>query len=226
MPALFLNRADAGRQLAARLNDLRGQPEVVVLGLPRGGVPVAHEVARTLGAPLDVFIVRKIGVPAEPELAMGAVASGGVRVVNTEVVRMLGIERRVFDQVTEAEQRELTRREQRYRQGRPFPPLRGTTVVLVDDGVATGSTMRAAVLALRQHEPATIIVATPVMSLSARAALEKVADRCVFIATPEPFYGVAAWYRDFTQTTDEEVDALLAERAGTPPDQALAGNPV
>jgi predicted phosphoribosyltransferase len=226
MSALFLNRTEAGRQLAARLAELRSQPEVIVLGLPRGGVPVAHEVARALGAPLDIFTVRKIGVPAEPELAMGAVASGGVRVVNTEVVRMLGIERRVFDQVTEAEQRELARREERYRQGRPFPPLRGATVVLVDDGVATGSTMRAAVLALRQHEPATIIVATPVMSLSAKAALEQVADRCVFVATPEPFFGVAAWYRDFTQTTDEEVDALLAARAGTPPDQALAGNPV
>jgi predicted phosphoribosyltransferase len=226
MPALFLNRTEAGRQLAAKLTDLRGQPEVVVLGLPRGGVPVAHEVARGLGAPLDVFVVRKIGVPGEPELAMGAVASGGARVVNTEVVRMLGIERRVFDQVTEVEQRELARREQRYRQGRPFPSLLGATVVLVDDGVATGSTMRAAVLALRHHEPAAIVAAAPVMSLSARAALEKVADRCVFVATPEPFYGVAAWYQDFTQTTDEEVDAVLAESGTTPPNPALAGNPV
>lgn len=209
MHTLFNDRQDAGRQLAARLAGFRGRPDVVVLGLPRGGIPVAAEVAQALGARLDCFVVRKIGVPEEPELAMGAVASGGVRVVNTDVVQALGIERRIFDQVTEVEQREVARRERLYRGDRPFPSLTGQTVILVDDGVATGSTMSAGALALRQHEPARIIAAAPVMSLSARDALARAADECVAVATPEPFYGVATWYRDFTQTTDQEVEAAL-----------------
>jgi predicted phosphoribosyltransferase len=163
---------------------------------------------------LDVFVVRKIGVPGQPELAMGAVASGGVRVVNEQVVRALRIDRRTFDEMTVAEQRELARREQLYRRGRPFPALRGATVLLVDDGVATGSTMQAAVLALREHQPAAILAAAPVMSLSARDTLAKTADGCGFVATPEVFYGVGQWYDDFTQTTDDEVNALLAEGAG------------
>jgi predicted phosphoribosyltransferase len=153
---------------------------------------------------------------------MGAVASGGVRVVNTELVRALGIDRKEFDEITEIEQREVARREQRYRRGRPFPSLRGATVLLVDDGIATGSTMTAAVLALRQHEPAEIVVAVPVISLSARRALEQVADRTVWVAMPEPFYGVGAWYTDFAQTSDEEVEALLAGAAASP---ALAEQP-
>jgi predicted phosphoribosyltransferase len=174
---------------------------------------VAQEVARALDAPLDVFVVRKLGLPGQPEYAMGAVATGGVRVVNTEAVHALGIDRRTFDEVTEMEQRELARRERRYRQDRPFPELRGATVVLVDDGVATGSTMRAGVLALRQHQPAAIIAAAPVMSVSARDDLAKTADACAWVATPEPFYGVGMWYEDFAQTTDEEVNTILAEAA-------------
>lgn len=221
MPQLFSDRRDAGRQLASRLTYLVGKPNLVVLGLPRGGIPVAYEVAKALGAPLDVFVVRKIGVPGQPELAMGAVASGGVRVVNTEIVRGLGIDRRTFDEVTVEEQRELARRERLYHRDRPFPALRGVTVLLVDDGVATGSTMQAGVLALREHQPAAIVAAAPVMSMSARDTLAKVADACVFVATPEVFYGVGQWYDDFTQTTDDEVNALLSESTASPePDGA------
>jgi predicted phosphoribosyltransferase len=209
MIALFSDRQEAGQQLAAKLSHLAGREKLIVLGLPRGGVPVAAEVARALGTPLDVFVVRKLGVPGQEELAMGAVASGGVRVENEEVIRSLGITRRTLDDVTEAEQRELARREREYRHGRPFPTIRDGTVVLVDDGVATGSTMMAAVKALRQQGPAAIVVAAPVMSRSAQKALSRLADDCVVISTPEPFYGVGAWYQDFSQTTDEEVRALL-----------------
>jgi len=238
MIALFSDRQEAGQQLAAKLSHLAGREKLVVLGLPRGGVPVAAEVARALGAPLDVFVVRKLGVPGQEELAMGAVASGGVRVENEEVIRSLGIARRTLDEVTEVEKRELARREREYRRGRPFPLIHDGTVVLVDDGVATGSTMLAAVKALRQQGPAAIVAAAPVMSRSAQVALSQVADACVVVATPEPFYGVGAWYHDFTQTTDDEVRALLEQEtpaggspaAGTAPEPgdkelSRAGNP-
>lgn len=213
---LFADRRDAGRQLAGRLQYLASRPDLVVLALPRGGVPVGYEVAEALGAPLDVFVVRKLGVPGHQELAMGAVASGGVRVVNQEVVRQLGVSRETFDTVTDTERRELERREREYRRGRPFPDLRGTTVVLVDDGVATGSTMLAAVHAVRELGPVAVVVAAPVMSPEAQEALARVADRCERVVAPEPLIGVGMWYDDFTQTTDDEVRTLLSEATHRP----------
>jgi predicted phosphoribosyltransferase len=221
MSALFSDRRDAGRQLAARLTHLAGRPRLIVLGLPRGGVPVAGLVAQALGAPVDVFVVRKLGVPGHEELAMGAVATGGIRVINTETVATFGIPRRLVDEVTVEEQREVARRDQAYRGTRPFPDLSQATVVLVDDGVATGSTMLAALHALRQYAPARLIAAAPVMARSAVTALGQVADEVVTVATPEPFFGVGEWYRDFTQTSDAEV---LATLGGTAPGTSLAGS--
>ncbi|HTS90110.1 MAG TPA: phosphoribosyltransferase [Gemmatimonadales bacterium] len=211
MTPLFANRREAARQLAQKLQNLSGAPHLIVLGLPRGGVPVAATVAQALGAELDVFVVRKLGVPGHEELAMGAVASGGIRVVNEETFHALGISRHTLDAVTEAESREVIRRERLYRGDRPFPDLRGATVVLVDDGVATGSTMLAGLRALREHRPAKLVAAAPVMSRQAEHDLARVADACVTVATPEPFYGVGAWYGDFTQTTDAEVLAALQQ---------------
>lgn len=213
MSALFSDRRDAGRQLAARLRYLAGRPGLVILGLPRGGVPVAAEVANALNGQLDVFVVRKLGVPGQEELAMGAVASGAVRVLNAEIVDGLGIRPNVIDEVTARERRELERRERAYRGDRQLPELRHATVVLVDDGVATGATMLAAVRALRALGPATIVVAAPVMSTSAHAALSREADACIAVATPAPFYGVGQWFRDFAQTSDAEVLTLLDHSA-------------
>jgi predicted phosphoribosyltransferase len=209
----FHDRTEAGRALAARLKAFVGRPDVLVLALPRGGVPVAYEVARALQAPLDIFIVRKLGVPRHEELAMGALASGGVRVLNDEVVHDLGIPEAVIDAVTAQAQQELERRERLYRGERPPPDARGRTVILVDDGLATGSTMRAAVAALRRLGPARIIVAVPVGAAETCAALREEADAVLCQQTPEPFYAVGAWYQDFTQTTDEEVRDLLARAA-------------
>jgi predicted phosphoribosyltransferase len=222
MSALFADRQDAGRRLAARLQSLAGRSDVVVLALPRGGVPVAAEVAAALGAPLDVFVVRKLGVPGHEELAMGAVASGGVRVVNQEIVHASGVSRREFDDDTEREQREVERRERTYRGKRPFPNLRGATVLLIDDGVATGSTMMAGVLALRQHAAERIIAAAPVMAREAALALTRVADQCVYLAQPEPFFGVAMHYQDFGQTTDAEVLEILAAHSARSTDREVA----
>ena len=210
---LFIDRHDAGRQLAGRLQRLAGRPGLVVLGLPRGGVPVAYEVATALHAPLDVFVVRKLGVPGHEELAMGAVASGGVRVVNEDVVRQLGISRQTFDAITEEEEREVLRRDREYRVGRPFPTIRGATVILVDDGVATGSTVLAAVHALREFEPESIIVATPVIASETMRTIARAADGVEYVAMPEPFFGVGAHYEDFTQTPDDEVRRLLTDAA-------------
>ena len=206
---LFRDRADAGRRLAAKLSAYAGRPDVLVLALPRGGVPVAYEVAQALGAPLDVFLVRKLGVPGREELAMGAMATGGVRVINEDVVRTLGIPDDVIDAVAEKERRELARRERAYRDDRPPPDVRGKIVLLVDDGLATGSTMRAAIAALRRMHPARIVVAVPVGSVETCAEMADVADEVVCAETPEPFYAVGLWYEDFSQTTDEEVHALL-----------------
>ena len=205
---LFRDRAEAGRRLAERLGKLPG--DVLVLGLPRGGIPVAHEVARALGAPLDVFVVRKLGVPGQEELAMGAIATGGLRVLNRDVVDALGIPPRVIEEVAAAEGRELERRERSYRDDRKPPEVAGRTVVLVDDGLATGSTMRAAVAALRQQGPARIVVAVPVAAPSTCAELRAEVDDVVCVATPTPFLAVGRFYEDFSQTTDEEVRALLA----------------
>jgi predicted phosphoribosyltransferase len=209
---LFRDRTEAGRQLAAKLTAYADRPDVLVLALPRGGVPVAFEVARALHAPLDVFLVRKLGVPGHEELAMGAIASGGVRVLNEDAVRGLGIPDDVLDAVSEGELRELERRERAYRGGRPAPPVRGRTVILVDDGLATGSTMRAAVAALRRQGPARVVVAVPVGSPETCAEFQAEADEAVCARTPEPFYAVGLWYEDFSQTSDEEVRDLL-ERA-------------
>jgi putative phosphoribosyl transferase len=210
---IYHDRSDAGRALARRLARYANRPDVLVLALPRGGVPVAYEVARALNAPLDVFLVRKLGVPGQEELAMGAIATGGVRVLNEDVVRLLQIPDEVIDSVAETQWRELERRERAYRDDRPLPDVRGRTVILIDDGLATGSSMRAAVAALRQQGPARIVVAVPVASASACEDFRAEVDEVICGQTPEPFYAVGSWYEDFTQTTDAEVHALLEQAA-------------
>ncbi len=210
---VFSNRADAGRQLAAKLAEYAHLPNVLVLALPRGGVPVAFEVAEALDAPLDLFLVRKLGVPGHEELAMGAIATGGVRVLNEEVVRGLDIPEEVIATIAAKEQEELQRRERLYRGDRPAPEVTGCIVILVDDGLATGSTMRAAVAALRRQHPARIIVAVPVGAPETCAELGAEADEVVCAQTPEPFYAVGLWYADFSQTTDAEVRDLLKRAA-------------
>jgi len=210
----FRDRREAGRLLAARLSAYANRPDVVVLALPRGGVPVAAEVARALGAPLDVFVVRKLGVPGHEEFAFGAIATGGVRVLNEDVVRALQIPDRVIDAVAAREQEELARRERVYRGDRPPLDVRGRTVILVDDGLATGATMHAAIQALRQQQPARIVVAVPTASPETCDELKRVVDEVVCATTPDPFYAVGLWYEDFSQTTDEEVRELLARSAG------------
>jgi putative phosphoribosyl transferase len=207
----FRNRVHAGKVLAERLRAYANRPDVLVLALPRGGVPVAHEVAKALHVPMDVFLVRKLGVPGHEELAMGAVASGGVRVINEDVVRSLGIPDAVIDRVASKELIELSRREQAYRGNRPEPDIRGKTIILVDDGLATGSTMRAAVRALRTKQPAKIVVAVPIAAPETCDALAREVDEMVCAVTPEPFYAVGLWYDDFDQTSDDDVRALLAE---------------
>ncbi|MDQ1567492.1 MAG: hypothetical protein QOF96_2372, partial [Actinomycetota bacterium] len=209
--AVFRDRREAGRVLAARLDRYRGRPDVVVLALPRGGVPVAYEVAAALGAALDVFLVRKLGVPGREELAMGAIASGGVVVVNDDVVRALGLPPAAVQQVTEREAEELLRREAAYREGRPPPDVADRTVILVDDGLATGSSMRAAVLALRRLHPAHSVVAVPAAPQSTCEELAAEVDEVVCATTPSPFFAVGQSYWDFSQTTDEEVRRLLRE---------------
>lgn len=206
----YQDRPEAGRLLAQHVAMSHGGEDVVVLALPRGGVPVAAEVAEALDAPLDVIVVRKLGVPGQEELAMGAVASGGVRVLNEEVVQALGIPRGAIEAVTAVEEAELARRERLYRGDRPYPELAGRTVVLVDDGLATGATMRAAVAATREHRPAAVVVAVPVAPRDTVELLRREADDVVCPATPEPFLGVGMWYEDFRQTTDDEVRELLA----------------
>jgi predicted phosphoribosyltransferase len=213
MPSRFRDRRDAGCLLAARLAAYTHRPDVIVLALPRGGVPVAYEVARALDAPLDVFVVRKLGVPGHEELAMGAVATGGVRVLNEPVVQSLRIPGHVIDAVAAREEEELRRRERLYRADRPPSDVRGRTVILIDDGLATGATMQAAVEALRQQEPARIVVAVPTGSPETCEALRGQVDEVVCAVTPEPFFAVGLWYEDFSQTTDEEVRELLARAA-------------
>jgi predicted phosphoribosyltransferase len=211
MLSRFRDRHDAGRHLAAKLRGYAGRADVIVLALPRGGVPVGWEVARALAAPLDVFVVRKLGVPGEEELAMGAVATGGVRVLNERLTTALGIPAYVIDAVTGWQQHELARRERLYRGDRPAPEVGGRTVILVDDGLATGSTMRAAVAALRVQNPARIVVAVPTAARETCNDLVAEVDEVVCTTTPEPFYAVGLWYEDFSQTTDEEVRELLAQ---------------
>jgi predicted phosphoribosyltransferase len=208
---MFRDRHEAGQILAEKLHEYCDRPDVLILALPRGGVPVAFEVAIALDAPLDVFVVRKLGVPWHRELAMGAIASGGVRVVNEDVVRSLGISDDIIDEVTEVELHELERREAAYRDGRPRPEIRGKVVILVDDGLATGSTMRAAVEAVLRLEPKRVVVAVPVGASDTCRELKEQADDVVCVQTPEPLFGVGSWYEDFSQTTDDEVRELLTE---------------
>jgi predicted phosphoribosyltransferase len=213
MRRIFRDRHDAGVQLAAELAAYANGPSVLVLGLPRGGVPVAYEVARALHAPLDVFVVRKLGVPGHRELAMGAMASGGVRVLNPEVIESLQISAPIIDAVAAHEQKELERQQRAYRGDVPFPDLVGRTVIIVDDGLATGSTMRAAVRALRQSGPARIVVAVPVGAAETCRSLRDEADEVVCANVPQDFHAVSLWYEEFSQTTDQEVRSLLEAAA-------------
>jgi predicted phosphoribosyltransferase len=215
----FRDRREAGAQLGRRLQQF-AKSDVVVLALPRGGVPVAYEVAGALGAPLDVFLVRKLGLPGHPELAMGAIASGGVQVLNEDVLESIAVPQAAIDAVTRTEQLELDRRERTYRGGRPLVPIKGRMVILVDDGLATGSTMRAAVAAVRRLGPSRVVVAVPVGARQTCQRLLEVADEVVCAFTPEPFMAVGLWYHDFSQTTDAEVGQLLtlaSTRATSPP---------
>jgi putative phosphoribosyl transferase len=210
-PRPFRNRKHAGQVLSGQLAAYANRSDTVVLALPRGGVPVAYEVATALHAPMDVFLVRKLGAPGQEELAMGAIASGGLRVVNTDVVRALGIPDEIVDRVAANELVELNRRERVYRGDRPEPDVRGRVVILVDDGLATGSTMRAAAQALAAKQPARIVVAVPVASAGTCEALRREVDEVVCVVTPDPFDAVGLGYDDFDQTTDDDVRALLAQ---------------
>jgi putative phosphoribosyl transferase len=209
--AQFRDRRDAGRILAQRLSAYAGHPDVLILALPRGGVPVAYEVAMALSAPLDIFIVRKLGLPGHEELAIGAIASGGIRVLNDDIIRVLNIPKEVINIVAQRELQELQRREKNYRGDRPAPEVRERTVILIDDGLATGASMRAAVAGLRTQHPARLIVAVPTAAPETCEAFEAEVDEIICAITPEPFYGVGRWYEDFSQTTDEEVRAFLEE---------------
>lgn len=218
----FRDRAEAGQQLAARLRSYARRADALVLGLPRGGVPVAYEVARSLEIPLDIIVVRKLGTPLEPELAMGAIALGGVIALNDDVIHDWRIPREAVDAVIARERRELVRREWRYRGDRPHADLRGRTVILVDDGIATGATVRAAIAALRQKHPARIIVAAPVAAAATCAQLRREADEVVCAQEPDDLYGIGLWYEQFPQVSDETVCALLAQAWGistTPADE-------
>lgn len=223
MSPRFRDRFEAGRHLARALAAYAGRPDIVVLALPRGGVPVGYEVAKALHAPLDVMLVRKLGVPGHEELAMGAIASGGVRVISDDIVRTLGITERVLAAAAAQEEHELKRRERAYRGTRPPADIRGRTVILVDDGLATGSTMRAAITALKAQQPRQLVVAVPVAAAETCESLRNEVDAVVCAFTPEPFFAVGQWYQDFSQSTDEEVRELLqsaADEPGTPGRQA------
>lgn len=209
--AQFKDRHHAGKQLAEALSDYAGRDDVIVLALPRGGVEVGYEIAMELDLPLDIVLVRKLGVPGNPELAMGAIASGGVRVLNRDVVETLNIAQEDIDRAAERERRELERREETYRGERGAPDVEGKTVILVDDGLATGATMRAVIDALQQRNPAQTVVAVGTAPPETCQQMEERADRVVCLATPRPFFGVGGSYRDFSQTTDEQVHRLLRE---------------
>jgi len=210
---LFQDRTDAGQQLAQKLNEYAGRPDVVVLALPRGGVPVAYEVAQALQAPLDVFLVRKLSLPGHEELAMGAIASGGVRILNQEVINAMRIPGDVIDAISQREQQELARQEQLYRNDNPTPSLQDQIAILVDDGLATGASMAAAVMALRAREPEEIVVAVPIGDTESCERFAQRVDRMICLETPDPFFGVGLWYENFTQVRDEEVRDLLIRAA-------------
>ena len=217
----FLNRREAGIQLAEKLGHFAGKRDVLVLGLARGGVPVAYEVARALHVPLDVFVVRKLGAPGHEEFAIGAIATGGIRVLNPEAIQLLGITSSAIERVTMLEQQELERREKMYRGDRPPVSVKGRTVIVVDDGLATGATMQAAITALRRQDPAAIIAAAPVVAPETCRSLRTVADGCEYVQAPEPFYGVGLWYADFSPTSDAEVQSLLESAARSAPPRPL-----
>jgi putative phosphoribosyl transferase len=214
MALKFRDRLDAGRQLASRLGEYADRPDTLVLGLPRGGVPVAFEVARALSAPLDVFVVRKLGLPHHEELAMGAIAMGGARVLDLALIRQMGVSDAEIEQVTRREEIELERRQRQYRGDRPLPDIAGRVMILVDDGLATGSSMRVAVAALREKRPGKIVVAVPTAPEETCEMLRAAADEVVCALMPEPFYAVGLWYGDFSQTSDEEVHDLLERSQG------------
>jgi putative phosphoribosyl transferase len=219
MATRYHDRTHAGRALAERLRRWAGRPDVLVLALPRGGVPVAYEVAAALDAPLDIFLVRKLGAPGHEEFAIGAIATGGVRVLNDDLMEHLGLDEHDLEALTRRERRELERRERAYRGDRAPPDVRDKTVILVDDGLATGSTMRAAIEALRAEGPARIVVAVPTAAMETCEELADLVDDVICASTPEPFVAVGLWYDDFSQTTDEEVRELLAA-ASRPRDRA------
>ncbi|AKB15404.1 phosphoribosyltransferase [Methanosarcina thermophila] len=214
--SIFKDRVDAGRRLSKELSKYANRPDVLILALPRGGVPVAFEVAKELNVKMDVFIVRKLGVPGNEELAMGAIASNDIRVLNEDVVRSFHVPDRVIATVAANELRELERRERLYRGDRPKPDISGATVILIDDGLATGATMRAAAAALKTKNPAKIVVAVPTAAPDTCEFFKKEVDEVICVTTPEPFYGVGAWYVDFRQTTDEEVIELLEKARALP----------
>ena len=207
---IFRDRTEAGQILASKLTKYVNQVDTVILALPRGGVPVAYEIGKELGLPIDIFVVRKLGVPGHEELAMGAIASGGVRHINRDVVDQLGIDSETIEAASRREQKEIERREELYRGQRPPLDVRDKTVILVDDGLATGSTMRAAIAALRQHQPARIVVAVPAAAPQTCSEIADEVDEIICAATPETFYAVGQWYQEFSQTTDDEVRELLA----------------
>ena len=209
--ALFTDRRDAGRKLAKKLAAYANRSDVLVLALPRGGVPVAYEVALALHAPLDIFIVRKLGLPGHEELAMGAIATGGALVINQDVVRTFNVPQGLIEAVAKKELKELERRERVFRGDRPMREIRGKTVVLIDDGLATGASMHAAILGIRSKQPARIVAAVPTAALETCEAFKQKVDEMICAMTPEPFYGVSRWYEDFSQTSDEEVQSLLEE---------------
>lgn len=209
----FRDRRDAGRRLAMKLAGYRGSRHILVLALPRGGVPVAYEIARSINAYLDCFVVRKIGAPGNNELAVGALASGGTRILNDKLIAELDIPRTLIDKITQIEAEELERREELYRRGREYLRIENKTVILVDDGLATGASMTAAILAIKNHRPKKLIVAVPVASHETLAEIGKTVDQTVCLQTPNPFWSVGSWYADFTQTTDQEVQFLLDDAA-------------
>lgn len=209
--SLFKDRRDAGRQLAQKLSSYADRSDVIVLALPRGGVPVAYEVARALNAPMDIFLVRKLGVPGHEELAFGAIASGGVRVLNNDVVWGLNVSDEAIDAVAQRELKELERRERAYRGDHPAQDIRDRIAILVDDGLATGASMRAAIDGVRAKDPAKIVVAVPTGAPETCEAFKSIVDEIICAETPKPFYGVGMWYQDFSQTTDEEVRILLEQ---------------
>ncbi|WP_025041952.1 phosphoribosyltransferase [Nitrosospira briensis] len=217
----FADRAEAGKRLAEALVGYAGRTDVLVLALPRGGVPVAYEVARTLAVPMDLWLVRKLGVPGQEELAMGAIAGKDTRVLNRDIINVLNIDKTTIEAVIVKEQAELERRNRLYRQGRPSPDIEGKTIIIIDDGLATGATMRAAIASLRQAGAARIIAAVPVGAASTCGKVEQDADELVCLYTPEPFYGVGQWYDDFSQTSDESVLALLESATKRPDGTAI-----